>query len=453
MGKLIFLLLLPLSVLALSVENTLQNDPLLIKEVLSSASKEAPKSVPFQDLKIETYLSDPHNLVHPDFNIPPYFLDSTRFWFDIYTQHPSSHSVLHDKENLAIVYDVLDFSHIDSSELNEFTKAALQVKYVDKIVAQYKSAFLSLGRGSSGAEIGEKIVAALKSSKISIPTGSKKKKFYAELSSNLRAQTGQKDNIQAGINSFAHYEKTIKQYFDAFDVPWELKAIPFLESSFNVRARSKAGASGVWQFMRWIGGHFMQIDRRQDGRSQPLMASAAALHLLRQNIKIMGRWDLAIAAYNSGTKHLLKGKKLMLAKKKEYSLANILEYYEHEHIGFASKNFFAEFLALTRALAYKDKIYDIPKSNEEVINAFVSLCSFKPSWFFAVMKKYDSNIINENRHFERRYFKHSYPRGTILFSRSDLTDKRYYKVDPKLMTERYPKNWEKLAKGHRCSTR
>src|SRR5690606_14938545 len=118
---------------------------------------------------------------------------------------------------------------------------------------------------------------------------------------------------------------------------------------------SKVGASGVWQFMRYIGSHFMDINRRHDGRSQPLMATASALHLLRQNIKIMGRWDLAITAYNSGTKHLLKGRRLMESKKREGSLANILEYYEHEHIGFASKNFYAEFLALTRALAYRDQ--------------------------------------------------------------------------------------------------
>tara|TARA_R110000868_G_scaffold100129_11_gene275500 strand:+ start:7785 stop:9146 length:1362 start_codon:yes stop_codon:yes gene_type:complete len=453
MGKLVLLLLFSLNAFALSVENTLQNDPLELSGAISSDSKSDPKSIPFSDMKIQALLDDPSNLVSKDFPIPEYFLDATRFWFDIYTQHPSSHSVLHDKENLAIIYDVLDFSTVDSSNLNHFTKAALQVKYVDKIVSQYKAAFLQLSKGSTKGAIEQKILAALSQAKIKLPSKSARKKFYKDLSSNLRAQTGQKDNIQAGIDSFAYYEHTIKQYFEAYDVPWELRAIPFLESSFNVRARSKVGASGVWQFMRYIGSHFMTIDRRQDGRLQPLMATAAALHLLKQNLKIMGRWDLAIAAYNSGTKHLLKGKRLMQKKNKVASLANILEYYEHDHIGFASKNFFAEFLALTRALAYKDKIFQQPKQNKQTIHAYVSLCSIKPKWFFSSMKKYDSNIINENRHFERRYHNHSYPRGTVLFTDSDLTERRYYKVDPKLMTKRYPKNWVELAKSHRCSTK
>lgn len=453
MGKLVVILLLPFSVFALSVENTLQSDSLLKQEVLADSTTSEPKSVPFQDSDIEKLLSDPDNLVSNDFAIPDYFKDATTFWFDIYTQHPSSHSVLHDKDNLALIYDVLDFSSVHSSELNQFTKSALQVKYVEKIVSRYKTAFNQLSYGKPAGEIGAKIIEALERAKIKLPSKKRRKNFFNELSTALRAQTGQKDNIQAGINSFAVYEKTIKTYFDAFDVPWELKAIPFLESSFNVRARSKVGASGVWQFMRWIGGHFMPLSRRQDGRLQPLMATASALHLLKQNLKILGRWDLAIAAYNSGTKHLLKGKRQLVANKTEYSLANILENYEHEHLGFASKNFFAEFLALTRALAYKEKIYTKPRANDQIIYAYVSLCSIKPNWFFKLMKKFDDNIIEENRHFERKYFNHSFPRGSILFTSSDLTPSRYVKIEPSMMTKRFPKNWEVFTKGYKCSTK
>jgi len=58
------------------------------------------------------------------------------------------------------------------------------------------------------------------------------------------------------------------------------------------------------------------------------------------------------------------------------------------------------------------------------------------------MKKFDDNIIEENRHFERKYFNHSFPRGTILFTSSDLTPSRYVKIEPSMMTKRFPKNWE-----------
>ena len=431
----------------------MQNDPLLIQEVLASGGSNNPKSIPFEEVDTVKLLADPKDLISDEFDIPPYFLNSTRFWFDIYTQHASNHSVLHDKENLAIIYDVLDFSSVDASELNQFTKAALQVKYVERIVKEYKSAFVRLGKGQDSGEYEKKILEALKNSKIDLPSKKNRKKFFSDLSENLRAQTGQKDNIQAGINAFARYENTIKLYFDAFDVPWELKAIPFLESSFNVRARSKVGASGVWQFMRWIAAHFMDVDRRQDGRSNPLISTASALHLLKQNLKIMGRWDLAIAAYNSGTKHLLKGRRLMESKKREGSLANILEHYEHEHIGFASKNFYAEFLALTRALAYKDLFYQIPKPSNDTVHAYVSLCNIQPKWFFSAMDKIDSEIEDHNRHFERRYLKHNFPRGTLLFSSSDLTERRYIRVDPKKMPTRYPKNWDVFIKGYSCSTK
>jgi membrane-bound lytic murein transglycosylase D len=423
------------------------------QEVLYKVAPQEPQSIPFEEPSLGKLLDDPENLVSPTFEIPDYFRDATRFWFDIYTQHPSSHSVLHDKENMALVYDVLDFSQVNASELNQFTKAALQSKYVDQIVSQYKAAFKLLAQSKDAGAIGLKIEKTLKSNGIVIPSKKERKNFYTKLSDNFRAQTGQKDRIQTGINSYARYKKTIESYFEAFDVPKELQAIPFLESSFNVRAKSKVGASGVWQFMRWIGAHFMPLDRRQDGRAQPLMATASALHLLKQNLKILGRWDLAISAYNSGTKHLLKAKRMLETKKTDISLANILANYEHEHLGFASRNFYASFLALTRALAYQDRFFDVPKAQTEIIHAYVSLCPIQPSWFFSAMKKHDPDISNENLHFNKRYLKHQFPRGTVLFTQADLTSRRYLKIEPKLMTTRYPKNWVLLAKGHNCSTK
>lgn len=443
MGKLIYLLFFAL------VSHTLWAQTNTDANVIS-----APKSVPFEVDSAVKVLTDPDNRIDDTFDIPEYFHDSTRFWFDIYTQHPSSHSVLHDKENMALIYDVLDFSSVTASELNEFTKAALQSKYVDQIVDQYKAALKKMLVGQNAGELQEKIENALILAKLEIPKTKKSRtKFFQTLLDNFRAQTGQKDRIQSGINSYARYQLTIESYFKAFDVPLELQAIPFLESSFNVRAKSKVGASGVWQFMRWIGGHFMTIDRRQDGRSQPLMATASALHLLRQNLKILDRWDLAISAYNSGTKHLLKAKRQLETKKMEPTLANVLANYEHEHLGFASRNFYSSFLALTRALAYREKFYDVPETSKEKIHAFVSLCKIQPQWFFQAMKKYDSNIEDENRHFSRRYLKQNFPRGTILFTTSDLTERRYFKIMPELMPTRYPKNWEKLASNQSCSTK
>ncbi len=413
-----------------------------------------PKSVPFEQPDLGKLLDDPEDRVDVTFDIPDYFRDATRFWFDIYTQHPSTHSVLHDKVNMALIYDVLDFSSVFSSELNQFTKVALQSKYVEGIVAQYKAALTKLMADQDAGELGQKINSMLAAAKIEIPSKKDdKKKFYGQLKENFRAQTGQKDRIQSGINSYAPYRVSVESYFKEFSVPLELHVIPFLESSFNVRAKSKVGASGVWQFMRWIGSHFMTIDRRQDGRSQPLMATASALHLLRQNLKILGRWDLAISAYNSGTKHLLKGKRLLEAKKLEPTLANVLANYEHDHLGFASRNFYASFLALTRAIAYQEKFYDIPEAASRPVHAYVSLCKIQPAWFFSNMKKFDPDIDEENRHFNRRYLKHTFPRGTLLFTTSELTSRRYFKVEPKLMPSRYPKNWSLLAKNHKCSTK
>ena len=174
---------------------------------------------------------------------------------------------------------------------------------------------------------------------------------------NVRAQTGQRNNIFQGILNAAPFDGFFADLLKAFNLPHELVAIAFVESSFNPNAVSKVGASGVWQIMPFIEQKILSRGKNIDSRRSVLLSTLGAFHLLAQNYKILKRWDLAVTAYNSGTKHLLRAQKQF--RKKNIDLPYILKNYHSAHLGFASKNFFSEFLALVYVLEYKDLLYPL----------------------------------------------------------------------------------------------
>ena len=451
MGKLILLLLLQLNSYALIPENFFQDDLTIIESIALK------KKVTYFDLgpiykgdQFQYYANDPENRISDEFPVPKYFYDNVHFWFNIYTVYDSSFSVLHDKKNLKIIYDVIDYTSLSKSGLNHHTKYALQSKLTLNKVKELRKAFKNLGKRKSKGLQEQNILKALKNAKIKVPKGkSKRKSFFKKLAGNLRAQTGQKDNIQRGLFNILPYEKSMNKYFERFRLPKELKAIPFLESSFNTKARSKVGATGTWQFMKHIGKHFMPVNNYIDGRLNPLMSTISALHLLKQNKQILKSWDLAITAYNSGPKHYIRAKRKL--KKSNADLEYILKNYKHPHIGFASVNFFSEFTALVYALAYRENFYKTPKGNpHDRLHVFLTKCKQSPSYYFKNIKRLEPDSRKLNLHFKRRKLKTKLRKGQIIFSDINLNPKKYWRLPSKYITKKYPKNWQRLVRSKKC---
>lgn len=97
------------------------------------------------------------------------------------------------------------------------------------------------------------------------------------------------------------YMPIIEEALEAYGVPLELKYLPVIESSFNPTAVSKAGATGLWQFMLTTGKRYdLMVNSLVDDRCDPVKASWAAAHYLHDLYKIYGDWTLVIAAYNCG---------------------------------------------------------------------------------------------------------------------------------------------------------
>lgn len=441
---------------ALTLKNIFQNNDLLIEKAFleKKLSHLDLKILPNND-KFKYIFNDPENKISSTFKIPDFFSDAVNFWFKVYTIYGRNLVAIHDKTNFNIIYDVIDYSELNSSILNIFTKSAIQSGLTMDRVRSIRKTLVKMAQEKYVDDESKRILNSLDFSKTKIPSDPEKRsQFFLKLSENIRTQTGQRDNIIQGLKNIQSYKYLIKKYFKLFRAPKELLAIAFVESSFNYLAKSRVGATGAWQFMPRVGRFFMPVNKYNDSRLNPILSSIGALHLLKQNMQILKTWDLAITAYNAGTKHLLKAKRRL--KRKKMSLEDILTSYYHPHIGFAAQNYYSEFLAMIYVLAYADKLFNmksikILRFKEKKIDIYISLCKFRPSFIYNALSKTSPDLRYLNLHLLSN--KRIYPRGTIFISDRKLTKRRYFKVQEKYYTRYYLKNWKKLIRNQSCSTR
>ena len=157
----------------------------------------------------------------------------------------------------------------------------------------------------------------------------------------LKTQRGVKEQFISGLKVSGRYVAQMRQIFRNEGLPLELTYLPLVESSFNVRARSAAGAVGLWQFMPDTGKKLLRIADGVDERRDPMASTRAAARLLAENRKLLGNWPLAITAYNHGTEGIFRAIDVVGTR----DLVEIIRRYQSPAFGFASRNFYAEFIA------------------------------------------------------------------------------------------------------------
>jgi len=103
------------------------------------------------------------------------------------------------------------------------------------------------------------------------------------------------------------YIPIFEEALEAYQLPLELKYLPIIESALNPKAVSRAGATGLWQFMLGTGKQYgLEVNSLVDERRDPVKSSYAAARYLRDLYKIFGDWNLVIAAYNCGPENINK---------------------------------------------------------------------------------------------------------------------------------------------------
>ena len=103
------------------------------------------------------------------------------------------------------------------------------------------------------------------------------------------------------------YFPMFERELDNRDIPLEIKYLAIVESALKPRAKSRVGATGLWQFMFGTGKEYgLDVSSYVDERSDPIKSTKAAAKYLERLYKIFGDWDLALAAYNSGPGNVTK---------------------------------------------------------------------------------------------------------------------------------------------------
>jgi membrane-bound lytic murein transglycosylase D len=295
----------------------------------------------------------------PDaFKVPAGLEERVQFWKSIYTQYTTDQGVLHDSLHVAVVYGAVDFRDIASNkDLSEGQKRKARRQLLEDKKKEIRERLLRLSTLTSGDGLtGEDL--KLWNTFATIDEADKFKKAMHR--KRLRFQLGQSDRFLQGIYYAGRYLPEMESIFRQRGLPIELTRLPFVESSFNIMARSRVGASGIWQFMRYTGRRFMRIHYAVDERNDPIRATESAARLFKMNYDMLGKWPLAITGYNHGPAGVQR-------VVKKFNTDNIVELVDERNgrFGFASANFFACFLAALEvekeAVKYfGDKVYWAP---------------------------------------------------------------------------------------------
>lgn len=113
--------------------------------------------------------------------------------------------------------------------------------------------------------------------------------------------------IRAWMRRLDRFGPTIRRELRAQGMPEDLIYLAMIESGFDPRARSDAGAVGLWQFVSRTGEEYgLTQDHWVDLRMDPEASSEAGARYLAALQRRFGTWELAFAAYNMGYGAMLR---------------------------------------------------------------------------------------------------------------------------------------------------
>ena len=262
------------------------------------------------------------------------FKDRMAFWTSIFTQYGESEYILHDQDDLELVYQVHK-PEIDNR--SNLSKSRQRNKKLRKDKLKLKNLLMDLA-SKSPTQLGPehlRLAGILETAGYLVTS-----ETVTRLSKNIRVQRGIREKFRAGLIRSGRYLKQMQAIFRRNDLPIELAFLPHVESSFNNNAYSHRNAAGIWQFIRTTGRLYLKINRSVDERLHPIRATEAAARLLKDNFRNLGNWPLAVTAYNHGANGMRRAKRIHGP-----DLRVIIRRYRSRIFGFASKNFYAEFLA------------------------------------------------------------------------------------------------------------
>lgn len=263
---------------------------------------------------------------------PPALETQVAFWRNVYGVWSRSQVVLHDNRFMDLIYEVINLP----GDIKE-SYTPIQKALVDERKAYWQFRLRDL---EQKVAFGAPLTPDDRRLALKISPNGNLRTVLAGASERLRAQRGLRERFKRGLEISGRYDRHFREIFRQAGLPEDLAYLPHVESSFQAHARSSAGAVGVWQFTRAAAERFMNVNSVIDERLDPIASAQGAARYLSYAYSKLGSWPLAITSYNHGISGMMRAKQSF-----GHDFMRIVSHYDHPQFGFASRNFYAEFLA------------------------------------------------------------------------------------------------------------
>ncbi len=174
--------------------------------------------------------------------------------------------------------------------------------------------------------------------------------FNSVVRNNILMYTNRrKQLVENMLGMSLYYMPIFEQALDRYGLPLELKYLPVIESALNPEAVSRAGATGLWQFMLPTAtGEGLEVSSLVDQRRDPYTSSDAAARYLKKLYDIFGDWSLVIASYNCGPGNVNKAIRRAGEGKKDF-------WQIYPYLPAETRGYVPAFIAANYVMNYYDK--------------------------------------------------------------------------------------------------
>ena len=258
---------------------------------------------------------------------------AVEFWRKTYAQWYRSNVAIHDDRDMDVIYEVIIVPGVVEESLT--TEQKEHVKNRREFWKNELMVLDSKVRVNAALTASEKqILAKLRNN------GRTLNAVLPGANERVRSQRGTRERFQKGLEISRQYDRQFRKIFREAGLPEDLAYLPHVESSFQPNAKSSAGAVGMWQFTKGAAKTFMPAGDRIDQRLDPMASATGAARYLKFAYNKLKDWPAAITSYNHGIGGMKKAQNQV-----GHDFATIVRSYDGPAFGFASRNYYAQFLA------------------------------------------------------------------------------------------------------------
>jgi membrane-bound lytic murein transglycosylase D len=258
---------------------------------------------------------------------------AVEFWRKTYVLWRRSEVAFHDDRYLDVIYEVMVLpGYVDESLTSEQKELVSRRRDFWKTQLFILESKLRYNTPLNASDM--QMVAKLKSN------GRQLNRVLSGATDRVRSQRGTRERFMHGLEISRRYDRQFRKIFHNAGLPEDLAYLPHVESSFQPGAKSSAGAVGMWQFTKGAAKTFMPAAGRVEQRLDPFASAIGAARYLSYAYSKLGDWPSAITSYNHGVGGMKRAQNQV-----GRDFVSIVKNYDGPAFGFASRNYYAQFLA------------------------------------------------------------------------------------------------------------